>query len=156
MVSFHSFNSNKIKRRVSNPRTKVCFHFKLPFESSSLSGAGTIFTDSSENGRFPYFQSSNFQFESLKSGQFNCGCFFDTMSAFNVPGSRPNKNTMKFRKPTELAAAAPGPRRPAALRRSRSSRPLESGVSLYNKGFPFGQTCFPLEKGDPSILREIP
>ena len=26
--------------------------------------------------------------------------FFDTMSDFNVPGSRPNKNTMKFRKST--------------------------------------------------------
>ena len=29
-----------------------------------------------------------------------CGCFFDTMSDFNVPGSRPNKNTMTFRKST--------------------------------------------------------
>ena len=28
--------------------------------------------------------------------------FFDTMSHFNVPGSRPNKNTMKFRKSTVL------------------------------------------------------
>ena len=26
--------------------------------------------------------------------------FFDTMSDFNVPGSRPSKNTMKFRKST--------------------------------------------------------
>ena len=51
-------------------------------------------------GRFPYFQSSNSQFESLKSEQINCGCFFDTMSDFNVPGSRPKKNTMKFRKST--------------------------------------------------------
>ena len=37
---------------------------------------------------------------SLKSEQINCGCFFDTMSDFNVPGSRPNKNTMKFRTST--------------------------------------------------------
>ena len=37
-------------------------------------------------------QSSNFQFESLKSEQINCGCFFDTMSDFNVPGSRPQKH----------------------------------------------------------------
>ena len=51
-------------------------------------------------GRSPQFQSSNLQFESLKSEQINCGCFFDTMSDFNVPGSRPNKNTMKFRKST--------------------------------------------------------
>ena len=43
-------------------------------------------------GRFPQFQSSNFQFESLKSEQINCGCFFDAMSDFNVPGSRPKKN----------------------------------------------------------------
>ena len=28
---------------------------------------------------------------SLKSEQINCGCFFDTMSDFNVPGSRPKK-----------------------------------------------------------------
>ena len=28
--------------------------------------------------------------------------FFDTMSDFNVPGSRPNKNTMKFRKSTVI------------------------------------------------------
>ena len=33
-----------------------------------------------------------FQFESLKSEQINCGCFFDTMSDFNVPGSRPKKH----------------------------------------------------------------
>ena len=41
--------------------------------------------------RFPYFLSSNFQFESLKSEQIKCGCFFGTMSDFNVPGSRPKK-----------------------------------------------------------------
>ena len=28
---------------------------------------------------------------SLKSEQINCGCFFDTMSDFNVPGSRPKE-----------------------------------------------------------------
>ena len=28
---------------------------------------------------------------SLKSEQINCGCFFGTMSGFNVPGSRPKK-----------------------------------------------------------------
>ena len=33
-----------------------------------------------------------FPFESLKSEQLNCGCFLDTMSDFNVPGSRPKKN----------------------------------------------------------------
>ena len=53
----------------------------------------------SSYGRFPQFQSSNFQFESLKSEQINCGCFFDTMSDFKVPGARPKK-TMKFRKST--------------------------------------------------------
>ena len=42
-------------------------------------------------GRFPYFQSSDFQFERLKSEQINCGCFFYTMPDFNVPGSRPKK-----------------------------------------------------------------
>ena len=39
----------------------------------------------------------------VKSEQIKCGCFFDAMSDFNVPGSRPNKNTMKFRKSTELS-----------------------------------------------------
>ena len=33
-----------------------------------------------------------FQFESLKSEQINCGCFIDTMSDFNVPGSGPKKH----------------------------------------------------------------
>ena len=32
----------------------------------------------------------------------DCGCFFDTMSDFNVPRSRPKKNTMKFRKSTVI------------------------------------------------------
>ena len=40
-------------------------------------------------GRFPWFQSSKFQIESLKSERINCGCFFDAMSDSNVPGSRP-------------------------------------------------------------------
>ena len=41
---------------------------------------------------FHNFNLSNFPFESLKSEQINCGCFFDTMSDFNVPGSRPKDN----------------------------------------------------------------
>ena len=36
----------------------------------------------------------------VKSEEIDCGCLFDTMSTFNVPGSRPQKNTMKFRKST--------------------------------------------------------
>ena len=32
------------------------------------------------------------QLESFKSEQLNCGCFFDTMSDFNVPGFRPKKH----------------------------------------------------------------
>ena len=32
--------------------------------------------------------------------------FFDTMSDFNVPGSRPNKNTMKFRKSTVSSSSS--------------------------------------------------
>ena len=38
-----------------------------------------------------------FQFESLKSEQIHCGCLFDTMSDFNVPGSRPQKTRLNFR-----------------------------------------------------------
>ena len=34
----------------------------------------------------------------VKSEQFNCGCFFDTMSDFNVPGSRPKQTLYKFGK----------------------------------------------------------
>ena len=41
---------------------------------------------------FHNLKSSNLQLESLKSEQINCGCFFDTMSDFNVPGSRPKQN----------------------------------------------------------------
>ena len=33
---------------------------------------------------------------SLKSEQINCGCFVDTMSDFNVPGSRPKKTLWDF------------------------------------------------------------
>ena len=46
--------------------------------------------------RFPQFQPSNFQFENLKSEPINCGCVFDTMSDFNVPGSPPQKTLYKF------------------------------------------------------------
>ena len=45
--------------------------------------------------------------------------FFDT-SDFNVPGSRPDKNTMKFRKSTVLAAVAAARR----LRRQNAAAPL--------------------------------
>ena len=44
-VSSHNFNSQKIKLRLSNPRTVAYFHFKMLFESSDLSGAGHISPD---------------------------------------------------------------------------------------------------------------
>ena len=40
MIS-HNFNSQNFKWRVSNPRTTAYFHFRMPFESSQLAGAGS-------------------------------------------------------------------------------------------------------------------
>ena len=44
-VSSHNFDSQTFKLRVSNPRTTAYCHFKMPFESSNLPGAGPIFPD---------------------------------------------------------------------------------------------------------------
>ena len=50
-----------------------------------MTGSGSLRNTAGKRnyGRFPYFQSSNFQFECLKSEQIDCGCLFDTMSDFN-------------------------------------------------------------------------
>ena len=45
IFSSHKFNGQHFKCRVSNPRTIAYAHFKMPFESSSLPGAGHIFPD---------------------------------------------------------------------------------------------------------------
>ena len=42
VFSSHTLNSQHFKLRVSNPGTVACVHFKLPFESSNLPGAGPI------------------------------------------------------------------------------------------------------------------
>ena len=44
-VSFHKFDSQSFKLRVSNPRTVAYARFKMPLESSSLPGAGHMFPD---------------------------------------------------------------------------------------------------------------
>ena len=44
-VSSHNFHSQKYKLRVSNPRTIAYVHFKMPFESSNILGAGPISPD---------------------------------------------------------------------------------------------------------------
>ena len=43
-------------------------------------------------GRFPYFQSSNFQFESLKSEQNNCGYFLTRCRISMCQGLGPKKH----------------------------------------------------------------
>ena len=42
-VSSHNVDSRHFKSRVSNPRTVAYAHFKVPFESSNLLGAGPTF-----------------------------------------------------------------------------------------------------------------
>ena len=37
------------------------------------------------------FHNFNLRIFNFKSEQINCACFFDTMSDFNVPGSRPKQ-----------------------------------------------------------------
>ena len=44
-VRSHNFSSQKLKLRVSNLRTIVCFHFNMPFESANLPATGPIFPD---------------------------------------------------------------------------------------------------------------
>ena len=44
-VSSHNFHLHNFKFGVSNSRTIAYAHFKLPFESSDLPGAGPIFPD---------------------------------------------------------------------------------------------------------------
>ena len=85
-------------------------------------------------GRFPSFQSSNFQFESFKSEQIDCGCLFDTMSDFNVPGSRPKRNEISEidRKsfPTKSPWGKLSGRCPVKLYGHENSHPLELRVCL--------------------------
>ena len=44
-VGSHNFNSQDFELRVSNPRTTAYLHLSMPFESSSLQGAGPMFSD---------------------------------------------------------------------------------------------------------------
>ena len=44
-VSSRSFSSQTFKSRVSNPRTIVYAHLKMPFESSKLPWARPVFPD---------------------------------------------------------------------------------------------------------------
>ena len=67
--------------------------YKFVLQTGLGMGMGT---NGTAYGRFPLFQSSNFQFERIKSEQINCGCVFDTMSDFNVPGSRPKQTQWNF------------------------------------------------------------
>ena len=71
----------------------VCMYIYIYIYYASPSTRGGLLAEAEVDDGAPtvgfQFQSSNFQFESLKSGQFHCGCSFDTMSDFNVPGSRP-------------------------------------------------------------------
>ena len=44
-VSYNSFDSDRVKSTVSNPRAIAYVHFKLPCERSNLPGSGPIFDE---------------------------------------------------------------------------------------------------------------
>ena len=72
--------------------------WRRPEPSASLASLAMFLTVAFHN-----FNLRNFNLRVSDPSKLIVDVFFDTMSDFNVPGSRPNKNTMKFRKPTVRA-----------------------------------------------------
>ena len=87
-VGFHNFNLRIFNLRVSNPDKSIVVTFKLskPTTATTTNNTNTNNNDNNNNNNTTTTTTTT------NNNNNNYYMLFDTMSDFNVPGSRPEKN----------------------------------------------------------------